>query len=309
LARTGGKGGEAVGKESWETAYGEAPVASRLRVAFQGIPGAYGEEAADRYMAQVGRPYETVAYPTFAAAAQAVAQGQADLAVLPTENSYAGSVPEVHDALARLPQLHVVGEVVHPVHHCLVAAKGVTLDRIRRVLSHPQALQQCGPFLEARGMEALAAPNTAWAAREVARRQEGDLAAIASAQAARRYGLSILARNVEAVHHNATRFLIVAREARPPLHGPVKVSLLLWLRHVPGALAGALNALAQEGVNLTRIESRPAVSRPWEYVFLLDFTAQAPQADKALAALRGRVEEMRVLGIYRPHPSRGEEGS
>jgi prephenate dehydratase len=281
-----------------------------LRVAYQGEPGAFGEEAVRRHFTAAGREAEAVGHPTFADTFAAFRSGACDYAMLPVENSYAGSVHEVYDLLLETPEAVAVGEVVVPVHHCLIAPAGLTLAGVRAARSHPQALAQCAPFLRAHGIAPVAAADTAGAAREVAQSRPPATAAIASAAAARRYGLEVLARDIEAAHDNRTRFLLFGRAPVDP--GPqAKTSVVLWAAHVPGSLARCLTALADEGLNLTKIESRPSRQGPWQYVFYLDFEGDpvSPAGARALAALAARAERVRVLGAYAQAPPVEDESA
>lgn len=258
------------------------------RIAFQGEPGAYSEEALFRLHPGA----ESQPYREFRDVAQAVVEHRADFGLLPIENSLVGSVATNYDLIAE-SGLAIVGEVVSEVHHCLLAVPGADRAGVRRVLSHPVALAQCERFLrDLAGVEAVAFYDTAGAAVEVARRGDRSLAAIAGALAARRYGLTILAERIEDEPHNQTRFLLVAPEpASPPPGVPAKTTLLLKLPHRPGTLARALAPLAAAGLNLTKLESRPDRTTPWEYLFYLDIESRA--ADPAMA---GAIRELEAQG-------------
>ena len=268
------------------------------RIAFQGELGAYSEEALlllhPGALSQPHREFRDVA--------RAVREGRADLGILPIENSLVGSIATNFDLIAE-SGLAIVGEVVSAVHHCLLGVPGAKRGGLRRVLSHPVALAQCERFLGALGgeVEVMAFYDTAGAAAEVARRGDPSLAAIAGLLAAGRYGLAVLAERVEDEPHNQTRFLAVAREPAPPPAGvPAKTTLRLKLPHRPGTLAHALAAFAAAGLNLTKLESRPDRTTPWEYLFYLDVEARA--ADGAMAAalrdLEAQGAVVMVLGSY-----------
>ncbi len=267
------------------------------RIAFQGEPGAYSEEAL--FLLQpdaLSQPYRE-----FRDVTQAVLERRADLGLLPIENSLVGSIATNFDLIAE-SGLAIVGEVVSAVHHCLLGVPGAARESLRRVLSHPVALAQCERFLRGlSGVEVVAFYDTAGAAAEVARRGDASLAAIAGALAARRYGLAILAERVEDEPHNQTRFLLVAREPAPPPAGvPAKTTLRLKLPHRPGTLARALAAFAAAGLNLTKLESRPDRTTPWEYLFYVDVEARV--SDQATAAALRELESQGavvvVLGDY-----------
>jgi len=198
--------------------------------------------------------------------------------------------------------LAIVGEVVSAVHHCLLGIPGVERAALRRVLSHPVALAQCERFLrELSGVEIVAFYDTAGAAAEVARRRDASLGAVAGALAAHRYGLDVVAERIEDEPHNQTRFLLVAREATaPPPDVAAKTTLRLKLPHRPGTLARALAPFAEAGLNLTKLESRPDRSTPWEYLFYLDVEARAdePAMRAARAALAAQGAVITLLGEY-----------
>jgi chorismate mutase/prephenate dehydratase len=272
-----------------------------LRVAYQGVEGSYSHLAAQaRYGGRAGGVLLT-GHDTFAATAHAVRSGTADVALLPIENTTAGSVHEVLDLLAE-GGLAINAEVVSRIEHCLLALPGARLDELRVVRSHPQALAQCATFLRALpGVRAEEDYDTAGAARKV--REGGDRAvgAIAPEAAARTYGLDVLARGIQSQEGNFTRFVEVARDTAPcPPDAACKTSLLVTLDHRPGALSEALGALAARGVNLTKLESRPVPGEPFHYRFHLDLEGHAASASvaAALADLESRVRGLRILGTY-----------
>src|SRR5713226_6712044 len=247
------------------------------RIAFQGAAGAYSEEA----IGQLDPHAQSQPYREFRDVAQAVLEHRADLGLLPIENSVVGSIAQNFDLIAE-SGLAIVGEVVTSVHHCLLGVPGASRAAVRRVLSHPVALAQCERFLRSlTGVEVVAFYDTAGAAADVARQGDRSLAAIAGALAAERYGLAILAERIEDEPHNQTRFLLVA----------AKTTLLLKLPHRPGTLARALAPIAAAGLNLTKLESRPDRTTPWEYLFYLDVEARA--ADPAMA---GAIRDLEAQG-------------
>jgi chorismate mutase / prephenate dehydratase len=270
-------------------------------VAYQGVEGSYSHTAARSHFAATQGEVQYHGYRSFAAALEAVIRGEAEVAFLPIENSLTGSITETYDLLSQT-SLHLVGEEVHRVEHCLVALKPVPLGLIRRIGSHPQALAQCSNFLAAlRDCRVEIESDTASAAMLVA--ESGDLsrAAIASEEATTRYGLQVIKRNIANQKDNYTRFVAVAREAKPAdPRLPHKTSLLLTTAHEKGALARCLNALAQHGVNLTKLESRPSLERPWQYLFYLDHEGGLHEShvDFALRELAKHAEAVRILGTY-----------
>lgn len=267
------------------------------RVAFQGELGAYSEEAI--------RNLDARAIPIpcreFIDVAQAVEGGDADAGMLPIENTLAGSVVGSYDALTACPSLHVVAETVVDIHHCVLAPRGASLDALTTIESHPVALAQCTRWLRARpAIAARAAYDTAGAARDVAQQGNPRAAAIAGRAAAERYDLQVLAANIEDRSDNQTRFLMVARSPRALERGTrARTALLLTTPNVPGALLRVLEPLAANGINMSKLESRPA-DEPWHYRFFLelDHAASDPALSAALEQVRSVTESQRVLGTY-----------
>lgn len=272
-----------------------------LVVSYQGVEGSYSHAAARSHFAAASKEMHYHGYPSFEAALEAVVRKEAEIAFLPIENSLTGSITETYDLLSRA-DLHLIGEEVHRVEHCLLALKPVPLGLIRRIGSHPQALAQCSTFLGAlQDCRVEFESDTASAAMLVA--ESGDLSrgAIASEEAASRHGLQVIKRNVANQKENYTRFVAIARQPKasdPRL--PHKTSLLLTTAHEKGALAGCLDSLARHGVNLTKLESRPSTERPWQYLFYLDHEGglHEKHVDLALGELRKHAEAVRVLGTY-----------
>jgi prephenate dehydratase len=273
-----------------------------VRVAFLGPAGTFTEEAL-RASAPPGT-LEEVPYETVFEAVMAVQSGTAERAVVPIENSLEGSVTATLDALAGEAQdVRIAAEVIHPIRHCLVARPGLGVDSVRRVVSHPQALAQCSRFLRERlpGAQLATAASTAEAVRSVAGSEEPD-AAVGAALAAELYCCSVLAAGVEDRPDNMTRFVWLAPEGEPPHGRPSKTSVVFWgfNDESPGALVDVLREFADRGINLTKIESRPRRVRLGHYMFYadLDGAAEDHRVEEALAALRSRVETLRVLGSY-----------
>ena len=268
------------------------------RIAYQGEPGAYSDEAVTALFPSA----EAVGFATFRQTFDALNVGAVDAAVLPVENSSAGIVQEVSDLLWETPGLRVVREHVQPVRHCLLGWPGP----VERALSHPQALAQCDRYLHSRQIRSVAYHDTAGAARAVAERREPGTAAIASKAAAARYGLYVLAEAIQDDSENRTRFVVVesGSPTRPrEAAGASKCSLAFVAAHRPGSLAQALDCFARRNVNLTRLDSRPMLGRPFEYRFYLDFaiegTPSAPaDAEAALSDLEEASADIKLFGTY-----------
>jgi prephenate dehydratase len=279
------------------------------KVAFQGEPGAFSEEAVHSYF---GNGVEPSAVPSWRAVFEAVQDGSVDSGVVAIESSLAGSIRETYDLLAEFYEtgVRIVGEVSVPVRLALVALPGQTIDWIERVYSHAQALAQADEFLRTRDWQVMTTYNTAGAARMIAEKRERRAAAVASPRVAELYGLEVLAMDIQTGDDNRTRFAVLGRlgSAAPsaPEAGPRKTTLVFAVRNVPGSLNRCLGTFASRGVNLSRLESRPARTARWEYVFWVDVDADAtePACAAALAQLRTEAEMVRVLGSY---PRTGED--
>jgi prephenate dehydratase len=269
-----------------------------MRVAFQGELGAYSEEAVLR---ACGPDVEPVPCRENRDVVRAVADAAVDLGVLPLENTLAGTVPASYDAIAAEAQVHAVGEVVIPIHHCVLGVQGATLEGLRVVESHPVALAQCSDFFARHSwLDARAAYDTAGAARDVARTHDLTRGAIAGRGAAMRYELTVLAADVEDRSDNQTRFVVLARTpAQLPYGTPAKTILILSTPNRPGALVRVLTPLAERGLNLTKLESRPT-GEPWTYRFVLEFEHLAgdPAAAAALQEVRAASASLHVAGTY-----------
>jgi chorismate mutase/prephenate dehydratase len=271
------------------------------RVTFQGTDGAYSHIAARKYFAAHASQMEFVGCPTFAAALQAAETGEAGYAFLPIENTTAGSINETYELL-RGTDLRIVGEEILQVRHCLAATADVEIDALQKILSHPQALQQCSVFLRSlAGVEAVAFEDTAAAARAVSEAGDPTQAAIASEEAAEIAGLEVIARDIANQPENWTRFVVISAiemELDPRI--PAKTSLVFTTRHRHGALARCLEILAERDLNLSKLESRPVPRRPWEYLFYVDFEGAAgtEEAPMAIAELRRDCPYLKVLGSY-----------
>jgi len=277
------------------------------RVAYLGPAGTHTDEA---LRASADGTVRAEPHATVHEAIMAVQEGRVERAVVPIENSLAGGVGATLDALAgEASDVRIVREVVHPIHHHLIAARPIELSAVERVLSHPHAVGQCTRFLRDRlpDAEVGAASSTAEAVRMVSDRDE-PWAAIGSRLSAELYGATILAERTEDRADNVTRFVWLARgdEHRPAIEGPAKTSVVFWGFNddSPGSLVSVLRELSDREINLTKIESRPRRVRLGHYMFFADLEANLaePHVAEALDALGARVETLRVLGCYPAAP-------
>uniref|UniRef100_A0A7N0UCY1 Arogenate dehydratase n=1 Tax=Kalanchoe fedtschenkoi TaxID=63787 RepID=A0A7N0UCY1_KALFE len=283
---------------------------AKVKVAYQGLPGAYSEDAALKAYPKC----ETVPCEEFEAAFKAVELWLVDKAVLPIENSVDGSIHRNYDLLLR-HRLHIVGEVQLCINHCLLGLPGVRQEDLKYVVSHPQALGQCEAKLTKLGVTRINYEDAAGAAQTVAASGESHTGAIASARAGMLYGLDVIDDKMQDEIDNITRFLILAREPiLPVFNKPHKTSIVFTLQEGPGVLFKALAVFALREINLTKIESRPQRKRPlrfvddsnkgsakyFDYLFYIDFEASMadPRAQCALGHLQEFSQFIRVLGCY-----------
>lgn len=263
-------------------------------VAYQGEAGAYSEQGAIALFPDADhRPL-----PSIRTVFEAVEVGRTVWGIVPMDNSQAGSINETYDLFLR-HGLHLVGETIVRVDHALIAMPGSTMDELREVVSHPQAIAQCEEFLSTLEVNVRAEYNTAGAAKRISEDRLEHTAAIASRRAAELYGLEVLAERIQTYPDNYTRFGVLSRNPSP-LGEPDKSSLVFGVGHVAGSLYRCLGAFAERHLNLTKLESRPRPGRPWEYVFYADVEAPAhvPEMVEALAALSEHATFTRLLGTY-----------
>lgn len=271
------------------------------RVTYQGTPGSYSHIAARKYFASKAERMEYLGYSTFAEALAEADEGRAGYAFLPIENTTAGSINETYELLRQTP-LHIVGEEILQVRHCLSALPGTAVKDLRRILSHPQALAQCTVFLaELSEVERVAFEDTAAAARAVAESGDRIAGAIASEEAAELAGLEVIARDIANQVENWTRFVLISgieMEVDPRI--PQKTSMVFTTPHREGALVHCLGVLTRHNLNLEKLESRPVPRRPWEYMFYVDFEGgDSPEAASlAVAELRRECPYLKRLGSY-----------
>ena len=274
-------------------------------VAYAGEPGAFAEDAV---LAAFG-DIERISLGSFREVFEIVAAGGAAAGVIPIENVINGTVRENYDLLLE-HYLEIRGEVVVPVRLCLAALPGQRLEDIERVYSHIQALGQAEAFLRRRSWQLLTTYNTAGAGKAIADRGERGAAAVLSPRAARLFGLEVLADEIGDLPGNRTRFVVLARPGAtlPPLtSGPAagrRTTLVVAVRNEPGTLVEVLRVIADHGLNMHKLESRPSRERAWEYVFWIDLDADTgdPATAKAFAALEAVTTMTRVLGSYPAAP-------
>jgi prephenate dehydratase len=278
------------------------PDPARL-IAFQGAPGAYSDLACRQVFPQLA----TLPCAGFEDAIAAVREGRAGLAMLPIENSVAGRVADIHHLLPD-SGLHIIGEHFRRVNHHLLAPKGATLKGLKVVRSHVHALSQCRTLIRELGLKPIVAADTAGAAAEIAERGDKSEAAIASELAGEIYGLVSLKENIEDAEHNTTRFLVMAREAKPaPNDGSLIVtSFVFRVRNVPAALYKALGGFATNGINMTKLESYMVGGRFTATQFYADVEGHPDDRplQLALEELRFFSREVTLLGVYPGHPFR-----
>ena len=280
-----------------------------MRVGFLGPAGTYSQEAMFAWPGSEN--YEPVPLPSVHDAVMAVHERRVERALVPIENSLEGSVNATLDALAfETDDVQITGELVHAIHHCLIAREPVELERIAAVASHPQASGQCATFLRTRLARAsvVTAASTADAVRLGAEREDGEpWAALGSRAAAELYGCAVLASDVEDPPGSETRFVWIGREAPDPRTGGAwKTALMFWepSDDRPGWLVRCLTEFAERQVNLTRIESRPRRRGLGTYMFFVDAAGRAddPPVAQAIGALRSHAEGVRVLGSFPSAP-------
>ncbi|MEE4114361.1 MAG: prephenate dehydratase [Desulfobacteraceae bacterium] len=268
-----------------------------MKVAFQGIRGAYSEMAVHEHF---GKAVETVGCDAFDDVFDVVESGAATYGFIPVENSIAGTVVENYDLLFA-NDIFVIAEVYLPIRHTLLAKKGARLDEIKEALSHPHALKQCKAFLKSKNIKMVPAYDTAGAAQAVAAGDRLDCAAIASALCAEIYDMEILERDIQTNSSNTTRFFVIAKKENVPVgHKTGKTTVAFKTRHYPGALVDCLKIFQKYSLNLTKLESRPIPENPWEYVFYAAFEAgiDADEVKSAIGELTLHALFVKLLGSY-----------
>jgi len=272
-----------------------------VRVSYQGTDGAYSHQAATRHFSERYDKVDAIGYDTFQQAAQAVLDEKVDFALLPIENTTAGSINDTYDILGN-EKLHIVGEEILKVVHCLMAVEPVELSKIRRIMSHPQAIAQCSQFLsKLPRCKVESYLDTAMSAKKVL--EDGDLSqgAIAGAHAADLYGLHVIEHDIANQRENFTRFVIATKEpVQVDLQIPAKTSLMMVTSNDEGSLIECLNILHRHKINMAKLESRPRLNEPWKYSFYLDIhgNIDKPEVKAGLDELDKKAEELKILGCY-----------
>ena len=266
-----------------------------MRIAYQGVPGAWGEQASRLFVPEA----DPAGVPTFADAFRAVADGNAEWAAVPAENSYAGSIPQVYDLIQR-HNLVIYADILLPIDHVLMALPGVALTDLTRIVSHPQALAQCDQFLASRAWTVEPLLDTAGSARYIREHELPNVGAIASRSAAVLYGLNVVADDIMTQVGNTTRFWLIGPEGRPPKPGrPVTTTLVLSLDNRPGALWAMLEPTAHAGINLRKIESRPD-AEPFSSRFIVELEGDfgEPATREVVEAVFRTCRWARMVGSY-----------
>lgn len=268
---------------------------ARAAVACQGVNGAYGGAAAKKIFPICDVTY----FKNFDGVFSAVERGLCEYGVLPIENSTAGSVTEVYD-LMKKHDFHIVRAAKVKIEHCLASVNGAEFKDIKRIVSHPQALRQSEKLLKSRDFVVEEETNTAVAAMRVAEEKDKTLAVICSTDCAEAYGLKILQRNVQDEASNYTRFICIGKRLEI-FKGSDKISVMTTLPHKPGGLAGVLNGFAAQGLNLTKIESRPVPNTDFEFMFYFDFEGEITDkvVTDAIASLENNSDKFVFLGAYK----------
>lgn len=272
----------------------ELPV-KKARVVFQGADGAYSQAAMMQYF---GDQIASIHVDTFRDAMSAIDEGSADFAVLPIENSTAGIVSEIYDLLVEFEN-YIVGEQIIKIEHCLLGVPGADISDIKTVYSHPQSLMQSAKYLSEHDWRQISMQNNAFAAKKVAEDGDSTQAAIASEHAAKIYGLEVLKKGVNQSGSNSTRFIIVTNQ-KIFKKDAGKISICFELPHESGSLYHMLSHFIYNGLNMTKIESRPIEDRNWEYRFFIDFEGNLSDSavKNALRGLREEARNMKILGNY-----------
>ena len=266
-----------------------------MKVAFQGEIGAYSESAVYSYF---NSSVQVKPCRNLTDVFESVEKGETSYGVVPIENSIEGSVTQTYD-LFFTHNLKVCGETIIKIAHCLITNPETSLNSIKVVYSHPQALAQCRSFLESLGCDLIPTYDTAGSVKMMKEKKLMDAGAVASERAAKIYGMKVLAKGIADNPNNYTRFFVISK-VDSPLSGKDKTSIIFSLKDRPGALYYALEEFAVRDINLTKIESRPTKQEPWEYNFYLDFEGHRTEerCKEALKAVEKKSAFLKVLGSY-----------
>jgi prephenate dehydratase len=266
-----------------------------VKVAFQGERGAFSEDAATKLF---GRDVDFLPCIRLKDVFELVSQDKVESGVVPVENSQAGSINETYDLLLAYP-LNIFAEVILKVSHCLMALPGEKLADITTIYSHPQALAQCEGFLSKLKVEIMPSYDTAGSAKMIKEKRLQNCAAIASKRAAAIYGLEILAPEIETSINNYTKFVAISKQKAKPAQRN-KTSIVFAAEHKPGSLYRILGIFATRNINLTKLESRPSRTKPWEYVFYADFEGHlnSEVCQEAVKELQRETTFIKILGSY-----------
>ena len=268
-----------------------------LKVAYSGVEGAFAHIAAGRIFPDSNR----VSFRDFKSAYNAVVNGEVDVAVLPIENSYAGEVGQTIDLIFS-GGLFINGIYELEIHQNLLGVPGSTVDDIKKVTSHPQALGQCHDYIKFRGFDVEEATNTAIAAKRVAELNDKSLGAIASVETAEIYGLKILEANINKSGENTTRFAVLSKVKAdsPTLSSSV---LMFTVKNEAGSLANAISIIGKYGYNMTALRSRPLKKLSWQYYFYIeiDGTTNTDKGQKMIEELNGVCDKLKIAGTFAPH--------
>ena len=266
-----------------------------MRVAFSGTSGAFANIAAAKILPDA----ECIGYKDFAAAYNSVVNGECDSVVLPLENSFNGDVGTVMD-LCFFGPLFVNGVYETEIVQNLLAVKGTTIDEVKTVISHPQALGQCAQYIEKHGFEQIEAVNTAVAAKHVSDQNRHDLAAIGSALAAEKFGLKVLQSHINQSGTNTTRFAVLSRAAKAPSQNDDRFIMLFTVKNTAGALGNAVSIIGKYGFNLRALKSRPTKELVWSYYFYAEGEGNINSGEgrKMIDELKSCCLDIKVLGSY-----------
>ena len=264
-----------------------------LQVAFQGERGAYSEAAAIHFFKN---NIQTISYQTFYEVLESTEKGKSDYAILPIENSTEGSIGESYDLLLST-KLNGIGEIYYRIKHCLIGFDD--LEKIDTVYSHPQALGQCRKFIQDHKLKTIPTYDTAGSVKILLELKKNNLSCIASKIAAEIYKVPVIREGIEDNTNNYTRFLVLANK-KPEKTTSDKTSIIFSIKHVPGSLYSILEKFNANKINLTKIESRPTKSTPWEYNFYVDF--EGNQDDPHILDMLEKIKQntlfLKVLGSY-----------